>query len=172
MPSPRNESRTGGGIVAIPVYMLFSFFIAYSCISTIAGKAGILAYQDLLRQKAAIQETIDYLQDQNAKKMALVDELGKDSRAILERAAMLGYVREGELLIVLPESFQLSGGGASANERTLPVLAGESSGLPDSMIRIMAGLTGALTGLAALLFRFNPEKRTPRMSEAGAGEQS
>lgn len=169
MPSPLHESRTGGGFVAIPVYMLFSFFIAYCCISAIAGKAGVLAYQDLMRQKAEIQESIDFLQDQNAKKTALVEELGRNSRAILERAAMLGYVREGELLIVLPESFQFSG-SASVNDRTLPVLAGESSGLPDSMIRIMAALIGAITGLAALLLKFNPEKRTSRMSEAGAGE--
>ncbi|MCX8013506.1 MAG: septum formation initiator family protein, partial [Rectinema sp.] len=128
----------GGGIVAIPVYALFSFLIAYCCISSIAGKAGILAYQDLLRQKAAIQEAIDYLQEQNEGKASLIREISQNPRAILGRASLLGYVREGELLIVLPESFQMTG-HAQGNEIRLPVVAGESSGLPDSIIRLMAG---------------------------------
>jgi len=54
-------------------YGLFSFLIAYCCISAVAGKAGILAYQDLVSQQKQIQKAIDYLQAQNQAKTNIIE---------------------------------------------------------------------------------------------------
>ncbi len=141
-------------------YGLFSFLIAYCCISAVAGKAGLLAYQDLVSQRQQIQRAIDYLQAQNRDKMNTIDDLKKDSTLAAERAAALGYVRQGEMLIVLPEEWRNA--NTKGDEMRLPILAGDSTGLPDPVIRLMAAITGFVAFLTIQLFHIEPYARPVR----------
>lgn len=135
-------------------YGLFSFLIAYCCISAVAGKAGILAYQDLVSQQKQIQRAIDYLQVQNQAKTNTIENLKKDSLLAAEWAATLGYVRQGEVLIVLPEEWRNA--NTKVDEMRLPIVVGDSTGLPDHVIRLMAAITGLLASLTILLFQAEP----------------
>lgn len=157
MSSPQSMPRKSGQLFLSLSYGLFAFLIAYCCISAVAGKAGILAYQDLLSQQQQIQKAIDYLQTQNQDKAHTIDDLKNNSRATAERAATLGYVRQGEMLIVLPDTWRSS--TSKSDTIRLPVLMGDSTGLPDSVIRIMAAITGFFAFLAIQLFHFKPQER-------------
>ncbi len=123
--------------------------------SAVAGKGGLLAYQDMLAQRATIQKALDYLQDQNAAKAHTVEELKNNSSFTAERAAALGYIRPGETLIMLPESWRSAADNAKESMR-LPVVAGDSTGLPDVLIRLMSAITGLFAFLAILVFQIRP----------------
>ena len=153
----RTMSQKNRRLLTALSYGLFSFLIAYCCISAVAGKAGILAYQDLVSQQKQIQRAIDYLQVQNQAKMNTIDNLKKDSRLAAEWAATLGYVRQGEMLIVLPEEWKNA--NTKVDEVRLPVLMGDSTGLPDHVIRLMAAITGLLASVAILIFQTEPHAK-------------
>lgn len=155
MQSPRGFLQKNRGLLSALSYGLFSMLISYCCISAVAGKGGLLAHQDLLSQRSKIQRAIEYLQDQNQTKSRLVDELKNNSALTAERAAALGYIREGETLIVLPESWR-NAVDSSKDVMRLPVLVGDSTGLPDSIIRLMGAITGIFAFLAILLFQMRP----------------
>jgi len=155
---PRINIRKGKVLVTSLAYGFFSLLIAYCCVSAIAGKAGVLAYQDLLIQKQEIQKAIDYLQAQNLQKSRAIEDLKNNSVVAAEGAAVLGYVRQGEMLIVLPDSWRASVKDGEGELR-LPVVMGDSTGLPDAIIRFMAAITGLFALLAIQLFHFNPEAK-------------
>ncbi len=138
-------------------YGFFSFLIGYCCISAVAGKAGMLAYQDLVSQQQQIQKAIDYLQTQNQDKAHMIDDLKNNSAVAAGRAATLGYIRDGEMLIVLPEAWRSE--DAKDDDIRLPVVMGDSTGLPDALIRLMAAITGVFAFLAIQLFHFKPHVR-------------
>jgi len=155
---PRTNIRKGRVLITSLAYGFFSLLIAYCCISAIAGKAGVLAYQDLLMQKQEIQKAIDYLQTQNLQKSKTIEDLKNDSLIAAEGAAAMGYVHQGEMLIVLPDSWRASLKDGEGDLR-LTVVMGDSTGLPDSVIRFMAAITGLFALLAIQLFHFNPETK-------------
>lgn len=160
MYSPQTMLQKSRRLLTSLSYGLFSFLIAYCCISAVAGRAGLLAYQDLASQQQQIQRAIDYLQAQNQDKMNTINDLKRGSAAAAERAATLGYVREGEMLIVLPEAWRNA--DTKDDEMRLPVVMGDSTGLPDTVIRIMAAITGFLAFLAIQLFHFKPHAQPVR----------
>lgn len=155
---PRIHSQTGKVLIASLVYGIFTFLIAYCCISAIAGKGGVLAYQDLLRKKQEIQSAIDYLQAQNLQKSRIIEDLKNNSTAAAQSAMVLGYVHQGEILIVLPDSLRIAAKDGK-EELRIPVTMGDSTGLPDTIIRIMAAITGLFAVLAIQLFHFNFEAK-------------
>lgn len=154
----RINIRKGKVLITSLLYGIFTFLIAYCCISAIAGKAGILAYQDLLMQKQEIQKAIDYLQAQNLQKSRTIEDLKNNSAVAAKSAMALGYVHQGEILIVLPDSWRASAKD-DKGELRLPVAMGDSTGLPDAIIRFMAAITGLIAALAILLFHFNFEAK-------------
>lgn len=160
MYSSQTMSQKGRQLLTSLSYGLFSFLIAYCCISAVAGKAGLLAYQDLASQRQQIQRAIDYLQAQNRDKMNTIKDMKKDSAFAAERAATLGYVRQGEMLIVLPEEWRNA--NTKGDEMRLPILVGDSTGLPDPVIRLMAAITGFLAFLTIQLFHIEPYARPVR----------
>ncbi len=155
MHSPREFAQKNRAILSALLYGLFSMLISYCCISAMAGKGGLLAYQDLLLQQAKIQKALDYLQEQNEMKARLIEELKHNSTLTAERAAALGYIRPGETLIVLPESWR-NAADSSKETMRLPIVAGDSTGLPDFIIRLMSAVTGIFAFLAILLFQTRP----------------
>jgi len=134
-------------------YGFFASLVAYCCISVVAGRAGILAYQDLLVQKVEIQRALDFLQQQNSTKQDIIDDLKNNSVKAAEQAAALGYVRKGQTLIVLPETWRNSMGNSSEGMK-LPRVVNDSTGLPDSLIRLMSAITGIIVFLSIQLFHF------------------
>ncbi len=155
MHSPREFAHKNRGILSALIYGLFSMLISYCCISAVAGKGGLLAYQDMLSRRTTIQKAIDYLQEQNELKTRTVDELKNNASLTAERAAALGYIRPGETLIVLPESWRNIADSAKESME-LPVVAGDSTGLPDALIRLMSAVTGIFAFLAILVFQIRP----------------
>jgi len=59
---------------------------------------------------------------------------------------------------VLPDSWRASVKDGEGELR-LPVVMGDSTGLPDAIIRFMAAITGLFALLAIQLFHFNPEAK-------------
>jgi|GEM_PF-314585 len=167
MHSPREFAQKNRGILSALLYGLFSMLISYCCISAVAGKGGLLAYQDMLSQRATIQKALDYLQEQNDMKARTVDELKNNSSLTAERAAALGYIRPGETLIVFPESWRNAADSAKESMR-LPIVAGDSTGLPDFLIRLMSAVTGIFAFLAIVLFQIRPvavPRKTVKLEE-------
>jgi len=163
MYSPQIMLRKSGQLLTSLSYGLFSFLIAYCCISAVAGKAGLLAYQDLASQQRQVQRAIDYLQAQNQDKAHTIDDLKNNSVAAADRAATLGYVRQGEMLIVLPEAWRNA--DTKSTDMRLPVVMGDSTGLPDALIRLMAAITGVLAFLSIQIFHFKPHAQpAPQVS--------
>ncbi|MEN6296877.1 MAG: septum formation initiator family protein [Rectinema sp.] len=163
MYSPQRMPQKSRQLLTSLSYGLFSFLIAYCCISAVAGKAGLLAYQDMASQQQQIQKAIEYLQVQNQDKTHTIDDLKNNSLAAAERAATLGYIREGEMLIVLPEAWRNE--DTRGDDMRLPVVMRDSTGLPDALIRLMAAITGVFAFLAIQLFHFNPRAQSvQRMS--------
>ncbi|HNP92532.1 MAG TPA: septum formation initiator family protein [Rectinema sp.] len=164
MYSPHSSFKTSKRLLGSLSYGLFSFLIAYCFISVVAGKAGILAYKDLALQKQRIQIAIYSLQTQNENKMNTIEELKSNPYAAAEMAAALGYIHQGEVLITLPESWR-DAGQIKNNEVNTPILAGESTGLPDPLIRVMSAITGILVFLAIQLFQYKSiEQSAKRIS--------
>ncbi len=155
MYSPHFSFKTSKRLLGSLSYGIFSFLIAYCFISFIAGKAGILAYKDLALQKQQIQRAIDSLQAQNKNKASTIEEFKNNPYAAADLAATLGYIHQGEVLIILPELWK-DASQAKNDEVSTPILAGESTGLPDPLIRIMSAITGILAFLAIQLFHYKP----------------
>jgi len=61
------------------------------------------------------------------------------------------------MLIVLPEEWKNA--NTKVDEVRLPVLMGDSTGLPDHVIRLMAAITGLLASFAILLFQTEPHAK-------------
>lgn len=155
MYSPRGFVQKNRVFLSALLYGLFSMLISYCCISAVAGKGGLFAYQDLLAQRATMQKALDFLQEQNQAKALMVDDLKGNSAVTADRAAALGYIRQGETLIVLPESWRNAVDNNKGTMR-LPVVVGDSTGLPDMLIRLMSAITGAFAFLTILLFQTRP----------------
>lgn len=136
-------------------YGIFASLVAYCCISVVAGKAGILAYQDLRTQKVEFQRALDFLQQQNSTKQGAIDDLKNNSAKAAEQAAALGYVRKGQTLIMLPEAWRNSMGNSSGGMK-LPIAIKDSTGLPDSIIRLMSAITGIIAFISIMLFHLKP----------------
>jgi hypothetical protein len=64
------------------------------------------------------------------------------------------------MLIVLPEEWRNA--NTKGDEMRLPVLVGDSTGLPDPVIRLMAAITGLLAFLTIQLFHIEPYARPVR----------
>lgn len=120
--------------------------IAYCIISLFAGQAGFLAYRDLSVGIAQMNERLDLMKQENEKLKNLKTELLAGSHNIESTARQLGYVKPGERIVVI------AGKSGMENSRPLlePLFAGISTGLPDSLIKILAAMTASAIFLVSL----------------------
>jgi len=145
-------------LISSLVYGLLCSVIAYCCISAIAGKAGYFAYRDLQKQKSQIQKALTVLETENERKAALITAYTNDTSEVARFASELGYIQENELLIVLPEEWKIDS-NAHSPSINLPVRMTDSTGLPDSVIRMMSIVTGLCTFFALELLHIKPSSQ-------------
>lgn len=137
---------------------LCACLISYCVVSFFAGQAGILAYKDLKEGIAQMNERIGALTEENKNLQDMRISLATDADRMAREARDIGYLRPGEKMVLFPSTVQ--GGGASPTPRDIePLRAGSSTGLPDSMIKMLAAMTGAAVLLASLFMYLVPNRR-------------
>ncbi|MCE5255915.1 MAG: septum formation initiator family protein [Spirochaetaceae bacterium] len=128
--------------------------ISYCVVSFIAGQAGLLAYKDLKDTMIVMQQRSAQLQEENGRLAETKASLENDADRMAIEARDIGYVRENEKMVLLKTT---ASGNADAGRETEmtrdlePIRAGYSSGLPDSMIKILSGLIGIMVLLVSFI---------------------
>jgi len=142
--------------------------ISYCVVSFIAGQAGLIAYKDLRETTALMRQRSAELQEENTRLGELKSQLQNDADRIAIEARDIGYVRENEKMVLLKTPSQgqkddlHSVSETSDTEQELePVRAGYSSGLPDSMIKILSGLIALMILLVSFVSQLLQEKQVP-----------
>ena len=155
------RNPAGGGLSALGDALsnaLCACIISYCVVSFFAGQAGLLAYRDLKQSIAQMNERVGTLAAENKSLQDMRGELTSDADRIAREARDIGYLRPGEKIVIFPSSAQANG-VASAPRDIEPLRAGSSTGLPDSMIKLLAAMTGATVLLASLFMYIAPKGR-------------
>lgn len=129
---------------------LAAFIISYCVVSFFAGPAGLLAYRDLSATISAMEKNVLALKGENARLAELKESYANDPDRIAREARDIGYLRPGERILVLPPQLRIGDGG-EGYEKAEPLRAGSSTGLPDSLVKMLAALT-ALAVFCSSLF--------------------
>lgn len=133
--------------------------IAYCVVSAIAGQAGLIAYSDLRAGIAAMQEHENMLESEKARLVDLRDSLAADSSRQAIEAREIGYLRSDERIVAFVGGAPGFVDTATAFENPLESLkAGKSTGLPDRIVKILAGLSGLAVLFASLLMARSESK--------------
>ena len=155
------RNPTGRGLSALGDALsnaLCACLISYCVVSFFAGQAGILAYRDLKEGIAQMNERIGALTEENKNLQDMRISLSTDADRMAREARDIGYLRPGEKMVIFPSA--ALGAGASSTPRDIePLRAGSSTGLPDSMIKLLAVMTGAAVLLASLFMYIAPKRR-------------
>jgi cell division protein FtsB len=147
--SSRNVPHRLGLNIAISLY---AGFLLYCGLSVLAGPAGVSAYRRLEARKAAMESNLNELEGIRGRLGAELESLkSSPDRAALE-ARSLGYLREGETVVILGDTAGILGG---KEDRVAPIDSGavlpyaEPPALDDSTLKAIA-LGAALAMLAFL----------------------
>ncbi len=149
-PRKRDARKTRGGIADALSSALCACIISYCVVSFVAGQAGLLAYRDLKTTIASMDSRIAELTSRNHALGELHADLVGNPDRIAREAREIGYLRPGEKIVVLPRELA----GALDRERMAEmevIRAGSSTGLPDSLIKMLALAIGAAVLAASLL---------------------
>ncbi len=124
----------------------------------------MLAYGDTKADIRRMESQLEAFSLENAALQDSRDALLKDRDRITREARAIGYVRADEKIIFLSN---IDPGMVSARpERVEPVRSGRSSGLPDTVLKILAALTGVSVLLATLLMGYAPGRVKSPAKEA------
>lgn len=149
-PRKRDALKGTGGVVEALSSALCACIISYCVVSFVAGQAGLLAYRDLKITISSMDNRIAELSSRNHTLVELHADLSTNPDRIAREAREIGYVRPGEKIVVLPK--ELAGVMDQAKLKEMEVIrAGTSTGLPDTLIKLLAVAIG-LAVLAASLF--------------------
>ena len=97
-----------------------------------------------------MEKNVLALKGENARLAELKESYANDPDRIAREARDIGYLRPGERILVLPPQLRIGDGGVGY-EKAEPLRAGSSTGLPDSLVKMLAALT-ALAVLCSSLF--------------------
>lgn len=159
MKSPVRSATRQRGYIPLPLaYAMYVFVFSYCLISLIAGKAGLLAMRDLAETRSRLEMAVHDLQARNTEKAEYLDRIRKNPEILAMRSRSLGYAGEGEMILLLPEAWKAAFSSASGEEQQTPVLAGDSTGLPDALIKAMAAMMAFIAALASLIIHAAPGK--------------
>ena len=136
---------------------LCACIISYCVVSFFAGQAGILAYRDIKSGIARMDNRIGILIEENKNLQDMREALTSNSDRMAREAREIGYLRPGEKIVILQQGAQATGSSFATHEIE-PLRAGSSTGLPDSMIKLLAAMTGAAVLLASLLMAIMPKR--------------
>lgn len=136
---------------------LCACIIAYCVLSLIAGQAGFLAFREVKTDIARMELQLEAFSLENAALLDIKEALASDRDRIAREARSIGYIRADEKIIQLSniDTTLVS----SRAERLEPVQSGRSSGLPDTVIKLLSAITGAAVLLASLVMGYSPRKK-------------
>lgn len=118
-----------------------SCIIAYCVMSFIAGQAGLLAYRDLSRTIVRMERKAGELAAANKALLDMQASLAGDPDRIAREARQIGYLRPGEKIITL--NFEKNRQPAPEILQDFEaVKSGRSTGLPDELLKTLAGFIG------------------------------
>lgn len=141
---------------------LASCIIAYCVMSFIAGQAGLLAYRDLSRTIVRMERKAAELATANKTLLDMQASLAGDPDRIAREARQIGYVRPGEKIITLNFEKNLQAAPDVLHEFEA-VKAGRSTGLPDELLKTLAGIIGLAVFVTSLVMvAGKPASRTLR----------
>lgn len=138
---------------------LCACIISYCVVSFFAGEAGILAYRDLKSGIELMDGRITALAEENAALASMRESLATDSDRMAREARDIGYLRPGEKIVAFSSAVPVADDSPMLHEIE-PLRAGNSTGLPDRMVKILAAMMGGAVLLASLLMPSAPKKRS------------
>jgi cell division protein FtsB len=133
---------------------LCACIISYCVVSFVAGQAGLLAYRDLKISIARMDRRIEELKSRNQALGQLHADLESNPDRMAREAREIGFLRPGEKILVLPREFSLALDQGKLKEMEI-IRGGTSTGLPDTLVKLLAAAIGAAVlaaSLAASLF--------------------
>jgi cell division protein FtsB len=126
-----------------------SCIIAYCVMSFIAGQAGLLAYRDLSRTIVRMEKKAGELAAAHKALLDMQASLAGDPDRIAREARQIGYLRPGEKIITL--NFEKNRPPAPETLQEFEaVKAGRSTGLPDELLKTLAGIIGLAVFVTSL----------------------
>ncbi|MEN6365081.1 MAG: septum formation initiator family protein [Rectinema sp.] len=164
-PHRRRTTRPSGFSSSLSV-ALFASIVAYCVVSLIAGRAGLLAERDLSLRMQEMRQRIGELESDNLALRTASESLKFDGDRIAREARDLGYIRKGEKIVVmsnLPGKKSDDLPKRSVNE---VLTMGDSSGLPDSVVKTLALITGLAILGASLLMSVKPRRTALKEAES------
>ena len=133
---------------------LCACIISYCVVSFVAGQAGLLAYNDLKTSIVSMDKRIEELKSRNQALGQLHADLKSNPDRMAREAREIGFLRPGEKIVVLPKEYSLTLDQGKLKEMEI-IRAGSSTGLPDTLVKLLAAAIGAAVlaaSLAASLF--------------------
>lgn len=126
--------------------------IAYCVVSAIAGQAGLIAFGDLKAGIVAMEGRAADMDKEIARLTELKAALALDRDRQAREARDIGYVRSDEKIITfVGTGGQIGSQGTDAAGELEPLRSGRSTGLPDRIVKILAGLSGLAVLLASFI---------------------
>jgi cell division protein FtsB len=166
LPNPHAERILSKSVIGLAAANAISaFIICYCVVSFIAGKAGLFAYRDLASTMINMEARIASLGEENARLLELKTSYKQDFDRIAREARDIGYLRQGEKIIVLPPEAKNLDQKQSSIEIE-PIRVGPSTGLPDSLLKTLAALASLAVFLVSLGMSIFPLRHNQiRMTE-------
>jgi cell division protein FtsB len=135
---------------------MFACVLSYCLLSIVAGQAGLLAARDLGMRISSMENRIRDLESDNLALRTTMESLQFDADRMAREARDLGFVKQGETIVMLPDLHApVVEGGWHGNLREA-LMQGVSSGLPDRIVKILALVIGAGIFLASWMLAFMP----------------
>lgn len=154
----RNPSARGWGALGEALSnALCACVVAYCIVSFIAGRAGLIAYRDLSSGIGLMNGRIAALMEENRDLTEVKTALESDSDRIAREARNIGYIRPGETIVTFTSGSPIA--EDSGGEELERLRAGDSTGLPDRLIKLLSVLTGVAVLLSSLLMSFSPVRK-------------
>jgi cell division protein FtsB len=155
----RGKSDAAGWFFGAMMSGIFACFMAYCCISIIAGQVGFLAYRDLRLRMTDIQARLDELEARNLELRTTAGALKNNADRIAREARDLGFARKGEKFIIL-SGLASSSQQSDAQIHSMDMLpVGDSSGLPDLVVKELSAMIGIAVIFASLVLNHKPKRK-------------
>lgn len=164
-PRKRDARSKSRGIGDALSSALCACVISYCVVSFAAGQAGLLAYRDLRLSITSMDKRVEELKSRNQALGQLHSDLESNPDRIAREAREIGFLRPGEKILVLPKEYSLAVDQGKPGEMEI-IRAGSSTGLPDSLIKLLSAAIGAAVLAASLAASlFSGLKAKPRIEE-------
>ncbi|HEY9053846.1 MAG TPA: septum formation initiator family protein [Rectinemataceae bacterium] len=144
-----------------------ALLVSYCILSFFAGQAGILAYGDLKETIRGMEMKLGKLKEAETKLKAAKDALSEPGDWISREARGIGYLKPGEKIIILPRELRSESETRLASDGEI-LRVGQSTGLPDPLVKILSALICAAVFLASIMMSLFPSRKERRKVQCQA----